>query len=396
MSKKGLNLSTFLEEELKPIRAIYLASYVPMKCGIATFTKDLVHAINDQNPDAPGEIVCSDDGMEEYTFPWDVKYKLSREDPGSYVSTAQYINQSTADIVCLQHEFGIYGGNDGEYVLTLIDLLEKPIVSCFHTILPHPTEHQKYIMQRIIEASSAVIAMSEHSRRLLVQIYGCDEEDAVLIHHGVPNFEFTGTERYKKYLGIKAKHLLMMSGLIGPGKGIEYVIKAMPEIVKQNPDTKFYIQGKTHPGVIRSQKESYRESLINLTKELQVEDHVVFINQYLSLEELIEYYKAADFFLTPHLEPQQPTSGTLAYALGAGKVCISTPFVYAQEMLSHNTGILVPFRESAPIADAVNNVISKPELMETYRNNAYKKGKTMQWPRVASKYLNLFKVIIEK
>lgn len=395
MHNNQRDLSKILDEVLKPIRAIYVASYIPMRCGIATFTKDLVTAINNQNPEALAEIIVSDDNLEEYAFPWEAKYKINKEDASGYVETASYINQSSADIVCIEHEFGIYGGNDGEYLLPMIDSINKPIVTCFHTILTEPKSQQKYIMRRIVDASSAVVAMSQDSRQLLIDVYGCKPDKAVLIHHGVPDFELTSSSKYKKELGIECKNMIMMSGLIGPGKGIEYVIKAMPKILNENPDLKFYVLGQTHPGVVRTSGEVYRESLIQLAKDLDISSQVVFVNKYLSLEELMVYYKAADIFLTPHLDPQQPTSGTLAYALGAGKVCISTPYVYAKEMLSKEVGILVPFKESEPIADAINSVLKDPILFEKYRTNAYSMGKTMQWPRIAAKYLSLFRVIID-
>ncbi len=390
-----LNLPQILEEVSKPIRAIFIGSYIPMKCGIATFTKDIVNAINNQNPEALAEIIVSDDGMSEYSFPWETKYRIMKEDASTYIETAHYINQSSAEIICIEHEFGIYGGNDGEYILPMIDMINTPIVTCFHTILTNPTDQERYIMRRLIEASSAVVAMSMDSRQLLIDVYGCTPDKAVLIHHGVPDFALTNTKKYKKKLKIDADTMLLMSGLLGPDKGIEYVIEALPSIVKDNKNVKFYILGQTHPGVLRTSGEAYRESLIKLADELKVSENVVFINKYLSLERLMEYYKAGDIFLTPHLNAQQPTSGTLAYALGAGKVCISTPYVYAKEMLDHHTGILVPFRESIPIADAVNTVLSDSELFNKYRETAYSKGKKMQWPRIASKYLNLFRLIID-
>jgi glycosyltransferase involved in cell wall biosynthesis len=391
------NLAHILDKEQKPIRAIYISSYIPRKCGIATFTKDLTDPINQQNPDALAEIVVMNDGVNKDTvYPWEAKFKINRDEPSDYVNAANYINQSSTDIVNLQHEFGLYGGVDGEYILTLVDMLTKPLVTCFHSILPEPDSHKLYIMKRIIEKSSAVIAMSQSSLNLLVDLYGCAPEKAVLIHHGVPNFGYAPTDKYKKELKIKADYMLMASGLLSPGKGFEYIIEAMPAIKKVNKNAKLYIIGASHPGVIKNGVDVYRDKLKSLADKLKVSKNVVFVDKFLGLNELTRYFMAADFYITPHLDPQQPTSGTLAKALGAGKVCISTPYYYADEMLGDGTGILVDFNDSVTIADAVIKVIGDKALYEKYRRAAFKKGKFMQWPRIAARYLELFRTVIEE
>lgn len=390
------NLGHILDSEQKPVRAIYISSYIPRKCGIATFTKDLTDPINQQNPDALAEIVVMNDEVNKDTvYPWEAKMKINRDNPGDYVNVAKYINQSSTDLVNLQHEFGLYGGVDGEYILPLVDMLEKPLVTCFHSILPSPDEHKLYIMKRIIEKSSAVIAMSKSSLNLLTELYGCPPEKAVLIHHGVPNFGYSPTKVYKKEMGMDASHMILASGLLSPGKGFEYIIQAMPEILATDSQVKLYIVGATHPGVIVNGVDRYRETLKKMVSDLNIEHAVKFVDEFLSLEQLAKYFLAADFYITPHLDPQQPTSGTLAKALGAGKVCISTPYYYADEMLGDGTGILVPFKESEPIAKAVIHVITNEEVYEKYRRAAYKKGKFMQWPRIAARYLELFRTVTE-
>jgi glycosyltransferase involved in cell wall biosynthesis len=389
------NLAHILDKEQKPIRAIYISSYIPRKCGIATFTKDLTDPINQQNPDALAEIVVMNDGVNKDTvYPWEAKFKINRDEPSDYVNAANYINQSSTDIVNLQHEFGLYGGVDGEYILTLVDMLTKPLVTCFHSILPEPDSHKLYIMKRIIDKSSAVIAMSQSSLNLLVDLYGCPVEKAVLIHHGVPNFVYSSTDKHKKDLKINADFMLMASGLLSPGKGFEYIIEALAEIKKVNNKVKLYIIGASHPEVIKNGVDAYRNKLKDLAVKLKVAKNVVFVDKFLGLNELTKYFLAADFYITPHLDPQQPTSGTLAKALGAGKVCISTPYYYANEMLGDGTGVLVPFRDSKEMSSEIIKIITDSSLLEKYRKNAYKKGKQMQWPRIADRYLELFKTVL--
>ena len=387
------NIPNLLNEKEKSIRAIYVSSYIPRRCGIATYTKDLTSAINSLNPESLAEIIAMNDVDESYDFPWEVKLRINQNNNDDYIAAAHYINQSSADVVNLQHEFGLYGGVSGDYILPMIDMINKPIVSCFHSILPAPDSHQQYIIGRLIEASEAVVAMTHISKQILKDVYNCPDEKSVVIYHGVPDFEYNSMSKYKNKLGIETDSMLLMSGLIGPGKGIEFVIEAMIEIVKEHPHVKFYVLGQSHPSLIKGKKDEYREFLTNLVANNNLQDNVIFENRYLDLEELISYYKAADIFLTPHLDPQQPTSGTLAYALGAGKICISTPYNYAKEVLANKNGFLVPFRDSKSIADIVKNAVDKPQEMEEYKKNAYQLGKKMQWPRIAKQYLDLFKIV---
>ncbi|HLD22158.1 MAG TPA: glycosyltransferase, partial [Patescibacteria group bacterium] len=265
---------------------------------------------------------------------------------------------------------------------------------CFHSILPKPNKHQQHIMEKIIAKSCAVIAMSSTGRKLLMDVYGCDAQKTVVVHHGVPDFTFNDQSVAKKKLQVYSRYMMLVSGLLGPGKGFEYAILALPHILQAGIDVRLYIVGQTHPTILQREDEHYRRYLQKLVQEQQVEKAVVWVDRFLHLDELMEYYRAADIYITPHLDPQQPTSGTLAKALGAGKVCISTPFVYAAEMLKNDHGILVPFRDAEAIARAVIMVLKDMTLYETYRKNAYILGKTMQWPRVAKRYLDLFRIII--
>ncbi len=384
-----------LDREEKPIKAIYISSYIPRKCGIATFTKDLTTAVNNLNPRALAEIIALTDEGQQYEYPWEVKVRIHQNNPQDYMMAAHYINQSSADVVNLQHEYGLFGGVDGDYILPMLDSITKPIVTNFHTIQPNPDEHKKYIMKRIVEKSAAVLAMTQSTRQILRDVYGCDIDKSVVIHHGVPDFSFNHVEKFKKRLNIKAKNMILVSGLISPGKGIQYVVEAMPEIIKNFPETELYIVGETHPVLKRNEGEKYRESLEALAQKLNVSDNVKFVNKYLDLDELIEFYKAADIFITPHIDRQQPTSGTLSYALGAGNVAMSTPYNYATEVLANDVGIFVDFENAKSISDNINKVLGDPELMKMYKTNAYKLGRLMTWPSVAQRYLNLFKLVNE-
>jgi len=395
MTSVKLQIKTFLENKILPVRAIYISSYIPRRCGIATFTKDLTTAINNQNPFALSEIIAINDNGNNYDYPWEVKFRIHPTNPQDYMDSANYINQSSADVVCLQHEFGLFGGVNGDYILPMIDLIEKPLVVNFHSVLPSPDEHKKYIVKRIIEKASVVVAMTEKSRELLHEVYGADLENIIVVYHGVPDITFEDTAKYKKELKIKADHVVFLSGLISRGKGFEYVIEALPEIIQKFPSTQVIIHGATHPSILQQEGEAYRESLIKKARKLKVGKNVKFINRYISLEELVSYYKAADICITPHLDEQQPTSGTLAYALGTGKVCISTPFFYAKELLANGVGIIVPFRDSKAISGSIIDVLSNPDKMMNYRKTAYKIGRTMTWSTVASKYLAIFRSIIK-
>ena len=382
--------SSYLASKDEPIRTIYISSYTPRKCGIATFTKDLTTAINHQNPEALAEIIAMNETEEDYGYAWEVKLRVNQDTPEDYLAAASYINQSSADIVCLQHEFGLFGENWGEGILELISGINKPLVTCYHTIMPSPPKDALRIMKKIVKKSVVSIAMSETSRDMLVNLYGCPKQKAVVIQHGVPDFKFENPQLQKKDMNISADPMIMVSGLISPGKGFEYVIDAMPKIIKKFETAKLYIVGQTHPGIMRKNGESYRDVLHDRINKLGISKSVVHIDSFLELDELINYYRAADIYITPHLDEQQPTSGTLAKALGAGKICISTPYFYAREVLSNNAGILVPFKDSSSIADKIIEVWQDEELRNRYRKNAYAKGKLMQWPRVAKQYMEVF------
>jgi glycosyltransferase involved in cell wall biosynthesis len=396
------------------IRVAYISSYLPRKCGIATFTDDLIRAIDKICPDQPANIIAVTDPGQSYDYPDNVVVEINQYNRMDYVKAARYVNESSIDVVSLQHEFGLYTGPDssytcclsagakdnannnkienGYYMLAMLDMINKPIVTTLHTILSSPDEQQMYVVKRIIEKSAAIIAMTEVSRQTLLNFYNCPADKVYVISHGVPDFDFNHVKKHQEKLGIEnASPMIMSAGLLGPGKELEYIINAMPDILKTAPSAKLYIVGQTHPVIVRNEGEVYREKLVSLIKSNNISDSVVFINHYLSDEELQEYYQAADFFVTAYSNMQQSASGTLAWAVGAGKVCISTPYQYAQELLSGGAGVLIESKNSQAIATSVIDLYNNPQKAEDVRNKAYKKGHQFIWASVGVDYMKLFK-----
>jgi glycosyltransferase involved in cell wall biosynthesis len=384
-----------LEEQQRIVRAIYVSSYIPRKCGIATFTKDLTNAMNALNPYALAEIMAVIDPGSSYEFPWEVKFRINQEDINDYINAAEYINNSSAEVVCLQHDFGLYGGPDGEYIVEFLKKINKRIVSTLHTILEKPNPNQKKIIQEICNYSDAVVVMIEPAVKRLLNVYGVDSKKVAVIHHGVPDIPFGGTDFFKKQTHLTGKTVMTAINLISENKGYEYAISAIPEIIKKVPNFLFLIIGETHPVVKMHEGEVYRNKLKSLVKELKVENHVRFINRYITLDQLLDYLRATDIYITPYLDPQQIASGTLSYAVGAGKICISTPYLYAQEVINGDRGVLVPFRNSGEIAKAVIRIIQNPKLKSSLEREAYRYGRVMTWSSVALAYLDLFSLILK-
>lgn len=336
-----------------------------------------------------------DESGETYSYPPEVLFSIEKNNPVSYHEAAHRINQSDAEMICIQHEYGLFGGEAGEYLFNLIKRLTKPIVTTLHTILVDPTPLQKEVLLSLAKYSEAVVAMIPNAKERLEKDYGIPEDKVVVIHHGVADRP-KSVQTYKKKLGWGGKHVLLMTGLFNPNKGADYVIQALPAIVAKYPNTIFVIVGQTHPEVLKREGEKYRDSLRAKALELGVTHYLRFVDTYLPLEELLTYYDACDIYLTPHLDAQQTTSGTLAYALGLGKACISTPYTYAQEMLADERGLLVKFRDSTSIAKAVIRIFDDPTLKKELEKRSYALGRQMSWPRVAERYLILFRLIEKK
>lgn len=376
---------------INPIRNIaFIGNYLPRKCGIATFTTDLCESVAYQHPETECMVVAMNDIAEGYDYPPRVLFELQQDDLKSYQRAADFLNLQKIDLVSLQHEFGIFGGPAGSYILTLLRGLYMPVITTFHTILTKPDEHQRMVMDELIELSDRLVVMSQRAAQYLQEIYNAPAEKIDFIPHGIPNMAFVDPNYYKDKFNAEGKHVLLTFGLLSPNKGIENVIKAMPKILEKHPDVVYLVLGTTHPNVIRQQGEKYRESLQSLAINLGVEENVLFHNQFVSLEELTEFIGAADIYITPYLNPSQIVSGTLAYTVGAGKAVISSPYWYAEELLSDNRGIIVPFQDSDAIAEKVIYLLENEVERHAIRKRAYLFGREMVWENVAERYMESF------
>lgn len=391
-----INYAEVLAQQERRVRVIYIGSYIPRECGIATFTKDLTTSINVLNPHCLAEIVAVNPPAIHYDYPWEVKFRFDQNDLKTYVDAAKYINQSSAELVCLQHEFGLFGGQDGELIVPFLQELNKPLVATFHTVLPNPDDHHRRIISEIAKVAEAMVVMINAAADRLVEDYGVNRNKIVVIPHGVPDITFAINPPAKGKFHLKQHKVLATFGLINQGKGIEYAIQALPEVIKAVPNLLYLVLGETHPVVRRLEGEKYRRRLQKLVRDLGLQRHVRFENRYLSLDELVAYLQATDIYVTPYLNPEQITSGTLAYAVGAGLPCISTPYIYAKEVLDKTRGILVDYRKPAAIAKAIIKLAQDKSCALKIRQNAYAYGRQMTWDNVALKHLDLFSSIVDK
>ena len=332
---------------------------------------------------------------EKLNYPWEVKYKIEQENLATYLQAAEYINQSGADLVCLEHEYGIFGGNNGEYILPFIESLKIPLVTTLHTVVDDAKSTKGRMLHRIIENSVAVTVMLEKVKEKLVSDYGISDEKIVTIPHGTPDLPYSSTAPYKKKRNLSDRIILGNINLLSPSRGVEYSLEAVALIAKKYPNVLYVVIGQTHPVYARERGEEYRNFLKKRVKELGIEKNVRFVNEYLSLDELINWLKTLDYYVTAYLDPQQAASGALAYAVGSGKSCISSSYLYAREILAEGRGVLVPFKDSKAIADAVINLQGNSEKKSTMEKKAYEYGRLMTWPNVAFQYLELFRTVID-
>lgn len=371
-----------------------VSSYVPRKCGIATYTKDLVEQLQKKRNTI--EIVAMNDPITKLTYQSPVSYIINQHEKKDYESVAWELNKKEIDFVHIQHEFGLFGGADGEYILDFARLLKKPLVATFHTVLLEPSPNQKRIIQELARLSRVCVVMEAIAQDRLESIYAISPHDIHVIYHGVPTLDGMTQSEAKKKVGYEDKFLLLSSNLISRNKGLEYAISAIPPIARKIPNIHFLIIGETHPVVKSQEGESYREELRKLVSDLHLGKYVTFINRYISLNELKTYLEAADICVTPYLDPQQITSGTLAYAMGVGKVCVSTSFLYAQHLLEDGRGVLVPFKNENAIADAIIHIFENPKKRKDMEENAHTLGREMRWPQVAYKHVAIYKDILHR
>jgi glycosyltransferase involved in cell wall biosynthesis len=369
----------------------FLGDYLPRKCGIATFTTDLRCAVSAEIPAAQCLVVPVNDLLEGYEYPAEVRFEIAEQELPSYLRAADFLNITDVDVVCVQHEFGIYGGPAGSHLLALLRELSMPVVTTLHTILREPNAEQRRVMRELIRLSTRLVVMTERGREMLIEVYQAPKEKIDLIPHGIPNTPFADPNYFKDEFGVAGKQTLLTFGLLSPNKGIEYVLRALPDILREFPNVVYIVLGQTHPNLLRDEGEAYRLTLERLAKDLDVQKHVVFFNRFVELDELTRFIGAADIYVTPYLTETQITSGTLAYAFGSGNAVVSAPYWHAAELLADERGLLVPFRDSKAISKAVRSLLHDETLRHAMRKNAYLLGRDMIWPRVAQLYLQSFK-----
>jgi glycosyltransferase involved in cell wall biosynthesis len=380
------------------MRIAFVASSVPRRCGIATFTADLSAAVKSADPTVRIYAAAIDEPGAARAYGPDVRWRIRQEEPTTYRDAAIAISASNVDIVNVQHEFGLYGvWHDGTYddhLRVFLESCTKPVVTTLHTVAPKPEPWALETIRYISEHSDQVVVMGTTAARLLHEVYGV-ARPAVVIEHGMPAIEPKGRHRLKRQLGVEERPIVSTFGLVDPRKGLEYVIEAMPEIVAGHPTALYLVVGQTHPELQKREGEAYRNSLIASAARLGMRDHVKFVNQYLTQREVVDYLLATDVYVTPYLDPNQITSGTLAYALGAGKAIVSTPYLHAKEVLESGRGILVPFRDSAAVATAVNSVLGDPQRKRQLEARAYEYGKEMAWPAIGRRVLAAMRDILD-
>lgn len=377
-----------------PNNIALIGNYLPRQCGIATFTTDLLRALADEKPEADCWAMVMNDVPEGYDYPPEVRFELNYKNVSDYRLAADFLNMNQIDVVCLQHEFGIFGGEQGSYILDLIGNLRMPVVTTLHTILKEPSPAQRTIMRRICSISDRVVVLSRRAIDLLHEVYGTPKEKIAFIPHGIPDVPFVDPNYYKDQFGVEGKRVILTFGLLSPDKGIEYMIEAMPRIVERFPDTVYIVLGATHPNIRREQGESYRLSLHRKARELGVGDHLIFHNRFVDIKELCEFLGAADIYVTPYLKREQIVSGTLSYALGTGKAVVSTPYWYAEEMLDEGRGRIVPFCDSEALANEVIDLLSNEVERHAIRKRAYMYCRSMLWKEVARQYLEIFATVM--
>ncbi len=370
----------------------FIATYLPRRCGIATFTSDLVAAVRGQVEGRLRTVVMAvDDPAEALSYPQEVQYTLNQHDNAEYVRAAEFLNYNNVRAVSVQHEFGIFGGRDGAYILDLLRELRCPIVTTFHTILQEPSESQRAVMAELVVLSSLLVVMSERAVRFMREVYDAPDRKIRLIHHGVPEIPLVETQSYKRQFEMSGREVILTFGLLNPGKGIEYALEALPPVVAEYPNLCYIILGATHPNIVKEYGESYRLGLQRLARNLGLQKNVLFNDRFVELAELCEFLKAADLYVTPYLNREQITSGTLAYALGAGKPIVSTRYWYAEELLAEGRGVLVDFKDSRRMGEALLSLLGNPAQVREMRANAYEFSRRMTWPEVGQRYLEAFR-----
>src|SRR5579864_1815527 len=373
-----------------PSRIAVIGNYLPRQCGIATFTTDLCAAISTEYGTARLLALPVNDTEQGYDYPTRVRWSLAQDDLSSYQEAAEFLNFNNIDMVCLQHEYGIFGGTAGSHILHLLRALKMPVVTTLHTVLREPNPDQMLVMEEIAELSDRLIVMSELSSQFLQEIFKVPGSKIDMVPHGVPDLPFLDPNFYKDRFGVEGKAVLLTFGLLSPNKGIENVIQALPQILSKHKNVVYIVAGATHPHILRREGDRYRAYLQELAKEMGVESQVLFHNRFVSPSEMVEFIGAADIYITPYRFEEQVVSGTLAYALGAGKAIISTPYWHAIELLDDHRGALVPFQNPGAVAQKTIELLDIPAIRHAMRKRAYLFARDMIWKKVAQGYMASF------
>jgi glycosyltransferase involved in cell wall biosynthesis len=368
----------------------FVGDYLPRKCGIATFTSDMYRSIAGLCPEAECFVVPVNDRPEGYDYPPEVRFEIDEKDLDSYLRAADFLNFANTDIACLQHEYGIFGGPAGSHILGLVRDLRMPVVTTLHTVLREPSADQRRVLTQLAELSARVVVMTERAKVFLREIYAIPEAKIDLIAHGIPDTPFVDPNEFKDQFGVGGRRVALTFGLLSPNKGIEHMLRAVPEILAEFPDFVYIVLGATHPELVRQQGERYRLSLERLARDLGIKEHVIFYNRFVELAELTEFIRAADVYVTPYLNPAQITSGTLAYAFGCGKAVVSTPYWHAEELLADGRGVLVPFADSKALSEAIRGLFRDERRRLAMCREAYRLGREMIWARSAEHYMESF------
>jgi glycosyltransferase involved in cell wall biosynthesis len=371
-----------------------VATCPPRQCGIATFSSDLERALKAADESVLIQWAAINEAASIHPYGPEVRWRIRQGNPASYLAVAEHLNAAAVDVVSLQHEFGLYGmwGDPFEDHLTaFLEVLEKPLVTTLHSVLPEPSPSVQDAVRRLVEHSYQVVVMAERARSLLIQDYGVLPDKVCVVPHGVPPVQPHGRERMKEQFDLTGRTLITTFGLVDPRKGLEYMVEAMQTVREHYPEALYLIVGKTHPELARRDGETYRRQLWQQVVERGLEHHVMFVDEYLTQAQIVEYLLASDVYVTPYLDPKQITSGTLAYALGAGKAIVSTPYPHAVEVLDGERGILVPFRSHAHLAQATLRILGDPDLKHRLESEAYAYGRDTAWPRIGERMLGILR-----
>ena len=371
----------------------FLGTYAPRECGIATFTKDLIDSIDLIGKFAPARVIAVNEIETIYDYDSRVKQQIRQDFEEDYVQAAKYINASRIDAVNVQHEFGIYGGEWGKYIVSFLQNVRKPVITTLHTVQPDFESTARNVLEEISVRSKAVVVMAKAAKNILNK-YNVPNEKINVVQHGCPDIPFVTSDSLKPSLGLKGRIVFSTFGLINAGKGIEYVLQALPPLVEKYRNIVYLVIGETHPEVRKIEGETYRMSLVKLVDQLGLKNHVRFHNRFLTKRELIRYLQATDVYITPYLGANQISSGTLVYALGAGRAVVSTPYLHAKEVLSHGRGLFCEFRNADSITNEVQKLLENKELRREIERKAYRYSRSFTWPKVAKRYAGIFKQAI--